>query len=432
MKRDEFLHPDSKVELTTVIRPAPPVRYSLLAFIAGLFFSVRAIFVLVTARWLNIGTEPGVLAGFSIATGLALVAMLGAFGLRDHDGYASKAPRALKWVILYLAFSGCSLFWSLSASVASSALYWFSQVGDVLIAILLVRQNETEQIVDSLLKGYIVGSCVLGTIAWTMPTAADMRLGDIDYFNTNQIGNLCAFSLLMFSFLVARGNIIWHVVPWFLGITLLRSLSKATLGAFLVCLLYRFICDAGITRRKRWLLAFAALLLTLCSWSLLSAYYDVYTTTGNQAETLTGRTAIWAWTLDASLKRPWFGNGFDAMWRVAPPFGGDLFEARHAENELLQQFFAYGLCGVVMLIGIYGSLYRRISALPHSPTRIALMSLLIYVVIRGLAEAEPFDLLLPLWLVTAFAFLLQKSDLQQVTAQSESAASAGVDALPAH
>jgi len=178
-------------------------------------------------------------------------------------------------------------------------------------------------------------------------------------------------------------------------------------------------------------LVFSTLILALCFWGLLSAYYDTYTTAGNQAETLTGRTAIWAWTLDASLNKPWFGNGFDAMWKVAPPFGGELFEARHAENELLQQFFAYGACGVVLLLGIYGSLYRRVRALPRAPERIALTAFLIYVLIRGLAEAEPFDLLLPLWLVTAFALALDRTPVAQSALQTEAAVPPGADALPA-
>lgn len=423
---------DSSVGSCALFQPTPlHTPLSLLAFCAGLFFSGRTISVLVTARWLNMGTEPGVLAGFTFAAGLAAIAVLGAFGMPDHAGFTPWTSRPLLWVILYLTFSGCSFFWTASVSVASSALYWFSMVGDVSIVILLVRGAASEQVVNSLLKGYIAGSCVLAAVAWMMPVAADLRLGDIDYFNTNQIGNLCAVSLLMYSLLVARGDVVWRIVPWFLGITLLRSLSKATLGAFVVCLLYRFIRDANIRRTKKWLLASTTVVLTLSFWGLLSAYYDVYTTAGNQAETLTGRTAIWAWTLDASLKKPWFGNGFDAMWKVAPPFGGELFEARHAENELLQQFFAYGTCGVVLLIGIYGSLYRRIRAMPTGPKRIALTTFLIYVGIRGLAEAEPFDLLLPLWLVTAIAFLLQQSDRQQAATGSEPATSASLNALPA-
>ena len=428
----QHLHRHLKSAPRAEFRP-PPLHspFSAAAFCAGLLFSGRTIFVLVTARWLNIGTEPGVLIGFAFAAALALIATFGAFGAPDHARYTPWTSQPLRWIVLYLAFSGCSFFWTASVSVASSALYWLSLVGDVAIVLLLLRGSLSEQTVNSLLKGYIAGSCALAAIAWMMPTAADLRLGDADYFNTNQIGNLCALSLLMFSFLVARGDAVSLIVPWFLGITLLRTLSKATLAAFIVCLLYRFIRDVSIPRRKKWLLAFSTVVLTLCFWGLLTAYYDAYTTTGNQAETLTGRTAIWAWTLDASLKKPWFGNGFDAMWKVAPPFGGELYEARHAENELLQQFFAYGLCGIFLLAGVYGSLYRRIRALPHAAERIALTCFLIYVAVRGLAEAEPFDLLLPLWLVAAFGFVLQQSGPQQAAALDKPPASASVDVLPA-
>lgn len=429
-KLDVMSNPNlaGRADLWSTAQDAP---ISVLSFCAGLLFSGRTIFVFVTDRFLNIGTDSGVLAGFAFAAGLALIAVLGAFGAPDHAGVTGGPFRPLRWVILYLAFSGCSLFWTVAVSVASSSLYWFSLVGDVGLVILLVRAAGPEQVAHSALKGYIAGSCALAAVAWMMPTAADLRLGDVDYFNTNQIGNLCALSLLMCGFLAARGDRVWRIVPCFLGITLLRSLSKATLAAFAVCLLYRFVCDASIPRRKKWLLASSMVILTLSFWSLISAYYTVYTTAGNQAETLTGRTAIWAWTLDASLKKPWFGNGFDAMWKVAPPFGSGLYEARHAENELLQQFFAYGLCGIVLLIGIYGSLYRRIRALPRGPARIALTSFLVYVAIRGLAEAEPFDLLLPLWLVTAFALLLAQSGQTQLAMHADGAMPAGLDALPA-
>ncbi len=413
-------------------RPAPRhLPHSLLAFCAGLLFSGRAIFALITGRWLNVGTGPGVLAGFTIAAALGLAATLGAFGARIHVGRSAWACPPMPWVILYLAFSGCSLFWTASASVASSALYWFSLAGDAGIVVLLVRADGPERVMDSLLKGFIAGTCALAAIAWMMPTAADLRLGDPDYFNTNQIGNLCALSVLMCSLLYARGDAVWRIIPWFLVITLLRSLSKATLVAFAACLIYRFIGDASIRRGKKWVLASATLALALIFWGLYSAYYDAYTTVGNQAETLTGRTAIWAWTVDAALKQPWFGNGFDAMWKVAPPFGVELFEARHAENELLQQFFAYGLCGVAMLAGIYGSLYRRIRALPRGPERIALTAFLIYVAIRGLAEAEPFDLLLPLWFVTCFALLLGNCAQPQLAPHSRLASEADIKAMAA-
>jgi O-antigen ligase len=309
--------------------------------------------------------------------------------------------------MLYLAFSGCSLLWSAAASLGTSALYWCGLACDAAIVVLLARSSGAERTAHSLMKGFVGGSCLLAAIAWMMPAAEDLRLGDLDYFNTNQIGNLCALSVLMCNLLRSRGDGVSRYAMWFLVITLFRSLSKSTLIAFAACLVYGLIRDSGLARGKKWLFVGSAIVLTLVFWGLFSAYYDIYTTGGNQAETLTGRTAIWAWTLDAALNRPWFGNGFDAMWKVAPPFGGELFEARHAENELLQQFFAYGVCGVALLAGIYGGLYRRIRRLPKNSERVALTAFLIYVLVRGVAEAEPFDLLLPLWLIAALAFFIQ-------------------------
>jgi hypothetical protein len=93
-----------------------------------------------------------------------------------------------------------------------------------------------------------------------------------------------------------------------------------------------------------------------------------------------------------------------------PPFGSDAFEARHAENELLQQIYAYGVLGVVMLAGLYGSFYRKIRTLAKGPVRVALTSLLLFVLVRGLAEAEPFDLLLPLWAIVLFSVLIESME----------------------
>ncbi|HEV2325852.1 MAG TPA: hypothetical protein VGS10_18015 [Terracidiphilus sp.] len=89
---------------------------------------------------------------------------------------------------------------------------------------------------------------------------------------------------------------------------------------------------------------------------------------------------------------------------------------------MLQQFFAYGLFGIALLAGVYGSLYRRIRGLPLAPEQNALTSFLIYVAVRGLAEGEPFDFLLPLWLVTSFGFVLQQGDRQLAAAGSDAAA----------
>jgi len=382
--------------------------FSLLAAPTGFFFACRASFVLVAARWINIGTEPGVLAGLGISVTLLIAALLAGCGPRSHSISWILRVRSLQWVFLYIAFAGCSLFWSASASPAASAVYWCGLVLDVATVVLLCRAFGEECAAHSLMKGFIAGSVLAAVIAWVMPAAEDLRLGDLDYFNTNQIANLCALAILMGTLLASRGDSVFNFATLLLVVTLFRSLSKATLIAFFAAQVYRLASDSAMSVRKKWLLVSGSGVLAICFWGLVDAYFGVYTTAGNQAETLTGRTAIWAWSLDEGLSRPWFGNGFDAMWKVAPPFGGELFEARHAENELLQQFFAYGACGVGLLIGVYGSLYRRCRLLSRGPERSTLISFLVFVLVRGLAEAEPFDLLLPLWLIAALAPLFEK------------------------
>jgi len=377
---------------------------SLLAAFAGAEFSFRTCYVLISARWLNFGTEPGVLVGFGISACLFAFSLLVAIGRSECQIRWMLRVRSFRWVILYVAFAGCSLLWSGAASSASSALYWLSLLFDVAVVVLLCRGFGIELASHSLAKGFIAGTCVLAAIAWVMPPEYDLRLGDLEYFNTNQIGNLCALSLLLYFLLMVRGERRRLTVPLFLGLTLCRSLSKTTIIAFVACESYRLAKDRSMNRKQRWLLVIIAPAVCLIFLGLWETYFAIYTV-GNQAETLTGRTGIWAWALAAGWNHPWLGNGFDAMWKIAPPFGGDLFEARHAENELLQQFFAYGICGIVLLAGVYTSLYKQILLIGNESQRSLLIGVLIYVVVRGLAEAEPFDLLLPLWLVTIIAFI---------------------------
>jgi O-antigen ligase len=139
--------------------------------------------------------------------------------------------------------------------------------------------------------------------------------------------------------------------------------------------------------------------------SLLNSYFDIYTNTGNSPETLTGRIGIWTVILSEAIQQPWIGHGFHAVWKVIPPFGD--FEARHAHNELMQQFYAYGIVGVCMLGGLYGSFYRQVRKLSTSSMRTFWFALLLFVLIRGLTDTEPFDLSLPLWAMVMISILME-------------------------
>ncbi len=373
----------------------------------GFFFSFRAAMVLIAVRWFLLQPQTGAAAGLAIDFALLLIVAFQAIGKAELSLREIVRIPSFRWVAVYLAFAGCSFAWSGAVSLPASFLYWWGVVADVAIVVLMLRACRAEVVAHSVIKSFIASTCVLATIAWIMPAQADLRLGDAEYLNTNQIGNLCAFAVLLAQYLMSRGDGKWGLTTGFLTVTLVRSLSKTTLVAFLLSEGLLFIRDKTMSRRTKLLIMGAALAVGLTFWGLYESYYDVYTTAGNQAETFTGRTAIWAYALTAAIAKPWFGNGFDALWKVMPPFGVDQFEARHTENELLQQFFAYGVAGVVLLIGVYGSLYRRMRRLAPGSMRTALVTILVFVLIRGLAEAEPFDLLLPLWAITLLSVLIE-------------------------
>ncbi len=163
-----------------------------LAFVVGFFFSFRIMIVLLSVRVL--GTAPRTGATLSLVLNLLLLILVCFHSL----GYAQRTFESMlrlpsiRWVLAFLVFSWCSLAWSATVSLPTSGAYWSGMAADVAIVVLLLRAGSVTGISHSLMKGFIVSACCLALIAWIMPGQSDLRLGDEEFFNTNQIGNLCA------------------------------------------------------------------------------------------------------------------------------------------------------------------------------------------------------------------------------------------------
>lgn len=377
---------------------------SAIALVVGFFYAFRLAITILNINLLGGDAQTGSAIRLGIGFLLFVVVCFTAFGIRQPSGQLFKVW-TIRWVLLYLAFSGCSLLWGEAASLPVSALYWCATVADVAIVFLLLRSGDRTQITASLMRGFVWGALGIACIAWIMPTQYDLRLGDEVLFNSNSICNVCVFAIFFCQYLMRQRHAKLGFVTFLLVLTALRSLSKTTIAAFLISETYLLIQDRSMSRRKKILLTSAAILVILVFWGLFEAYYDFYTSNGNQAETLTGRTAIWAYIVNAAPDRLWFGHGFDSMWNVLPAFG--TFEARHAENEVLEQFYSYGVAGLLLLGGVYASLYRSIRRLAPAHWKVVGISVIVFVVVRGIAEAEPFDLLLPLWMAVLFSALLE-------------------------
>jgi O-antigen ligase len=277
---------------------------------------------------------------------------------------------------------------------------------DVGMVVLLHRAGPLVAVASSLMKGYVWGACTVATIAWVLPAQPDLRLGYEELLGPNQIGYACAFGFFLAQYLMRIDHGRWGFASTLLAVTLLRSLSKTTIIAFLVGEAFFLIRDRSMSRKNKLALLLGSCVVAGIFSSLLSSYYDYYTNTGSQSEDLTGRLGIWACMVQEAVEHPWIGHGFHSVWKVVPPFGPDQFEARHAHNELLQQFYAYGAVGACLVIGIYVSFYRRIRRIANTQVKTCLFSLLLFVLVRGLADTEPFDLSLPLWAIFLFNTLL--------------------------
>jgi len=389
------------------ITSAPPAMP--LATLIGFYLSFRIFFVLLAVRVFSQDAQAGVTASLVLNYLLLLIAAFHALGPASHTLRSMLRLPCLRWALLFLGFSGISLLWSVTSSLPAAAAFWCAMVADTGMVVLLLRVGDVDSVVNSLMRGYVWGACAIAIAAWLMPAQSDLRLGDEELLGPNQIGWVCAFAFFFAQYLMRRKNGNWTVQAFLLAITLLRSLSKTTIIAFVAGLAYILLRDRSISRGKKLLLAASAVLVIAVFSSLLANYYDVYTNAGTQSESLTGRLGIWAFFANEAVDKPWFGHGFHSVWKVIPPFYADGFEARHAHNELLQQFYAYGAIGVLLLIAIYLSVYRQVRRISDNSLKTFLLGMLLFVLVRGLADTEVFDLSLPIWFIAMMGALIQQS-----------------------
>ena len=396
---------------------------SALSSAVGFYFAFRPYIVLLSARILGMEPQIGTAINLSFNLLFLMVVVFCCLGPVRYPFKQMAQMASVRWTLLFLGFSCLSLLWSSTLSLTVSIAYWCGMAADFAILVFMLRAGPVITVADSLMKGYVWGACVGATIAWTLPAQSDLRLGDEELLGPNSIGYLCAFALLFAQFLMRKKKGRWGAPALLLGLTVLRCLSKTTIAALLLSEAFLLMTDKSMKRRTKALLSLGAILVIAAFLPLLTSYYDIYTNAGNQSETLSGRLGIWAYFGLEAFQQPWIGHGFDSVWKVVPPFPPDQFEAPHAHNELLQQFYAYGVVGVYLFAGIYGSLYRQIRRLATGPTRTFLFAFLIFVLVRGIADTERFDLSLPLWAVLMVSAIVvhgqQECDQQIVIAGVE-------------
>ena len=374
-----------------------------MAAIVGFYFAFRY-----CIGYLFFQSDPRAGGAFGVGLNFFLCAVVVFYSLGPAPNTLRSTVRvpAFRPVIAFLLVALCSLLWSATISVAVAFVYWCSVAADLAMVVLLFRTGPVERMSSSLMKGYVWGAGFIAVLTWLSPTMQDLRPGNDDFFSPNAIALICAFGVFFAQFL-SRSERSWNLASIFLAITLLRTLSKTTIVAFIAGEALMLLRDSAVSRRKLLVILIISCLVVAAFWGLIQAYFDVYTTTGNQAETLTGRVGIWGYVWEESLERPWLGHGFHSFRNVVPAFG--TFEPWHAHNELLQLFYAYGVVGILLFLIVYGSLYLQLHRMPWSSDKALFYGLLLFIAIRGLGDTDRFELTLPLWCVFLVSSLLQIS-----------------------
>jgi O-antigen ligase len=247
--------------------------------------------------------------------------------------------------------------------------------------------------------GFISGAAAVALIAWVIPATDDLRLGHEEFLHPNLIGFQFAMAALLAGFLAKENKNSMWLAGGFV-VTLIRTLSKGAIVGFAFAGLYFLLREFKLSPRARAYIGVVSTVVLLGFWGLLEAYLDLYTQ-GRNLETLTGRTYIWTQSLEIAMEKPWFGHGFDSFRWLFPPF--DNFQPWQAHNEVIQQFFTYGIVGVLVVGGAYWSFYRQARLCTKDSLRSLAIAILILTVVRGLVDTDRFELGFPLWLMTLLA-----------------------------
>jgi exopolysaccharide production protein ExoQ len=343
--------------------------------------------------------------GTAVTVGLSLTLLIAGLAYKlfvwPTQSGPNPTPRTLRWIYVYLLLAVASLAWTTTQSIPAALAYWAGMAADVLTVAILLRGDPDAEAL-ALMKGFVIGAAVVAVIAWRAPAMEDLRLGDEDFLHPNAIGFVFAIAALL-AFSLAKQDSRWKWLGGLLATTLLRTLSKASIVAFLAASIFYLLRDARISRQTKIKIGITANLILASFWGLLEAYVDLYTQ-GTQAETLTGRTFIWAESFAIAVEKPWLGHGFYSFRWVVPLFGD--FEAWQAHNEFLQQFFCYGIVGVAIVATLYWVFFLQVQRSANCDLKTLAYALLIFALTRGIVDTERFDLSFPLWLMAMFALSL--------------------------
>jgi O-antigen ligase len=362
------------------------------------------------------------LGNFSREAWMAVDLAMLAYFVRDPQPFVSQAL-AHKLIMSWPAMAILSTLWSLSPT---TSLYHGVQLAmTILAAFLMVHQLPRQRIVVVVFLALTI--CMLGSMGYAI---ADFRGRTQGVWNglfthKNELGGAMAALIVTGTCLFLMG---WR--PLFsLAVTVLAvaTLAKSRSGSAILVtgLTLCPIVLAYSLRQGRNVLSFGIGILILAgvgivSWIVFS-HVDVVELVLNDLgkdRTLSGRTQLWSFGIDAFTQHPWLGHGYKGYWenpQTSVEYLRYVIKQRlwFFHNNFIEAAVAFGIMGPILLLaGIVGGYITTIKTFLRERTYTALWCVLIviYVSLYTLSE-NPLIANHSIWqllLVVAIAAAMQR------------------------
>ncbi|GGB48394.1 hypothetical protein GCM10011316_20680 [Roseibium aquae] len=334
-----------------------------------------------------------------------------------------KNPAVL-FIAAYLVLAFASVTWSPVPGIALRRIL-LQTIFVLVLAIPILVSRDTGRVISGLLA-------VLALAVWINVIAVIIvppsPIGHVGlYAQKNALGATMAgaFLFMMFGFFTRRGAMRWvYLATAFAALALVvmsQSKTSLALGIAAPAAAFGLIAiSRGLNIGLTGLFLFSAVFGLAC-WFFFSqaaqfAFSDLSMLLFDD-ETFTGRTTIWAFSLEAIERSPVLGHGYASFWatgtdssvfREAPGFVASLLQSHSGYLDVLIETGAVGFSLLVLLLVFTLTQIARLAR--HMPGLAWLcLTILIFAMVHNSMESSWFRGFSFLWLQFLLAALLPAS-----------------------
>jgi len=276
-----------------------------------------------------------------------------------------------KWLYMLFVYALVSVSWSEYQGV--SLKRWIRAIGDILMVLLILTENDEEETIERMFRRCIIILIPLSLVfikyfrhigvVYSYDGSEETWIGVTRH--KNSLGEICAFFSI---FLLWRMFKSWPKIKLIDGTLMLLTLflllgtpsrSATSIGVFLLGSLL-LIGVTYLTKDKKsirkflylsmlFIIIIQGIFVTVLDKSLIPAFFSV----AGRSATLTGRTDLWGELIKIGSQRPILGHGFGGFWLGNLTHNlWDIFswQPTAGHNGYIDAFLDLGLVGLFLLV----------------------------------------------------------------------------------